>query len=361
MASHFYDVVPGRAARVVFSHNLAFFTGHAAPQYPTLQKQTEAVLKRYEELFDQFGLLKKNIIYAACYLKNADEEEEFARAYTQWCDPENPPAGYTVTGIPIQHSPVGDNVLVELQFIVATDPEAKIKRYDIAKGCRVAVYDGMAYFTGHVSPKEDGAEKQTQSVLARYEELFKRFHLKKENVVAAYAFLKNADQYEAVTKQMADFFGENPPAAVIVGASPNQNTAMGPRIEIELALFVATGEKPDIVRRDVFPGMSRVVEYNGLAWFSAHCASSGSTLKEQTAVLAERYSELFEQFGYKRENVVMAYGYVRDIGKCLEFEAPMSTWRDQERPPAGVLVEAGMCGPECHLELQFIVSVDESE
>ena len=47
MASQFLDVSPGQAARVVFSHNLAFFTGHAAPQYETLEEQSKAVLKRF--------------------------------------------------------------------------------------------------------------------------------------------------------------------------------------------------------------------------------------------------------------------------------------------------------------------------
>ena len=32
MASKFLDFKPGGASRVVFSHNRAWFTGHAAPQ-----------------------------------------------------------------------------------------------------------------------------------------------------------------------------------------------------------------------------------------------------------------------------------------------------------------------------------------
>lgn len=41
---------------VTFSKNLAFFTGHAAPQYQTLKEQAEGILKCYDELFKQFGL-----------------------------------------------------------------------------------------------------------------------------------------------------------------------------------------------------------------------------------------------------------------------------------------------------------------
>ena len=42
------DYQPGGASRVVFSGNLAWFTGHAAPQFPTLAQQTAGVLRRYD-------------------------------------------------------------------------------------------------------------------------------------------------------------------------------------------------------------------------------------------------------------------------------------------------------------------------
>ena len=56
------DVSKGGYSRVTFSKNLAFFTGHAAPQYQTLKEQAEGILKRYDELFKQFGLKKSNIL-----------------------------------------------------------------------------------------------------------------------------------------------------------------------------------------------------------------------------------------------------------------------------------------------------------
>lgn len=129
------DVSKGGYSRVTFSKNLAFFTGHAAPQYQTLKEQAEGILKRYDELFKQFGLKKSNILYTTCFMKNADDEDEFADIYFQWIDPKNPPAGVTVTALPIQHSPVGDNILMELSFIVATNDSLPIKRYDVTRGC----------------------------------------------------------------------------------------------------------------------------------------------------------------------------------------------------------------------------------
>ena len=82
------DVSKGGYSRVTFSKNLAFFTGHAAPQYQTLKEQAEGILKRYDELFKQFGLKKSNILYTTCFMKNADDEDEFADIYFQWIDPK---------------------------------------------------------------------------------------------------------------------------------------------------------------------------------------------------------------------------------------------------------------------------------
>ena len=247
------DVSKGGYSRVTFSKNLAFFTGHAAPQYQTLKEQAEGILKRYDELFKQFGLKKSNILYTTCFMKNADDEDEFADIYFQWIDPKNPPAGVTVTALPIQHSPVGDNILMELSFIVATNDSLPIKRYDVTRGCRMVEYDGMAYFTGHVYPKVDTLGEQVAGVLNRYDELFEKFGLKKENVIAANGFIKNMAHYGEIAEPFNAYFGENPPAGVIVEAPPRQNTPFGPKLEIELALFVATGENPQITRRDVVP------------------------------------------------------------------------------------------------------------
>lgn len=233
------DVSKGGYSRVTFSKNLAFFTGHAAPQYQTLKEQAEGILKRYDELFKQFGLKKSNILYTTCFMKNADDEDEFADVYFQWIDPKNPPAG------------------------------------------------------------------------------------------------------------------------VIVEAPPRQNTPFGPKLEIELALFVATGENPQITRRDVVPGMSRVVEYNGIAWFTGHSARPEfKTLATQSEAVMKRYAELFEQFGYKKENILMEYGYVRDIEQVNDYLGARKVFIDPENPPAGVVVQAKPSGDENQLEVQFIVNLD---
>lgn len=220
-------------------------------------------------------------------------------------------------------------------------------------------YDGMAYFTGHVYPKVDTLGEQVAGVLNRYDELFEKFGLKKENVIAANGFIKNMAHYGEIAEPFNAYFGENPPAGVIVEAPPRQNTPFGPKLEIELALFVATGENPQITRRDVVPGMSRVVEYNGIAWFTGHSARPEfKTLATQSEAVMKRYAELFEQFGYKKENILMEYGYVRDIEQVNDYLGARKVFIDPENPPAGVVVQAKPSGDENQLEVQFIVNLD---
>lgn len=196
-------------------------------------------------------------------------------------------------------------------------------------------------------------------VLNRYDELFEKFGLKKENVIAANGFIKNMAHYGEIAEPFNAYFGENPPAGVIVEAPPRQNTPFGPKLEIELALFVATGENPQITRRDVVPGMSRVVEYNGIAWFTGHSARPEfKTLATQSEAVMKRYAELFEQFGYKKENILMEYGYVRDIEQVNDYLGARKVFIDPENPPAGVVVQAKPSGDENQLEVQFIVNLD---
>ena len=72
----------------------------------------------------------------------------------------------------------------------------------------------------------------------------------------------------------------------------------------------------------------------------------------------KRYAELFEQFGYKKENILMEYGYVRDIEQVNDYLGARKVFIDPENPPAGVVVQAKPSGDENQLEVQFIVNLD---
>lgn len=358
MAIQHLDVVQGRHSRVVFSHGLAFFTGHVSPKAKTLREQTDALLKRYDELFAQFGLLKKNILYAMCYLKNADDEKEYTDVYFEWIDKDNPPAGLTVTARGNPNSALGE-ILIELHLIVATDPNAKIERFDVSNGSRMVKYNGLAFFTGHVYPRANTLGEQVEGVLNRYTELFEKFDLKKENVVAANAFVKSIGDMDQFHSPWNAFWGDNPPAGVAVQCPPNQNTAFGPNLQIELELIVAYGDR-QVRRYDVVPGMSRLVTAGNLGFFTGHSARSDlyKTMSEQTKALYERYEELLAQYGIEKKNLIMSYAYLKDMDQLEAFLKAPKVALDPDAPPAGVAMEGAPEGANNLLEVQFVVSMD---
>ena len=111
-----------------------------------------------------------------------------------------------------------------------------------------------------------------------------------------------------------------------------------------------------IDRIDSNKGASRIVKYNGIAYFTGHSARPGfKTLKEQTAAVLARYDELFAQHGLKKENIIVMNAYLADIKMIDE------AWIDGVYAPAGVAVEAKPMGENNLLELQFNVAYDESE
>ncbi len=115
-----YDVNKG-SSRLVVHNGVAYFTGHARPNTPTLREQTAGLCKRYDELFEQFGLKKENIIMMNAYLKDINEIAEFEEEWNKWVGEEHAPAGVAVEASPVQNSALGDNIRLELALIVATE------------------------------------------------------------------------------------------------------------------------------------------------------------------------------------------------------------------------------------------------
>lgn len=114
----------------------------------------------------------------------------------------------------------------------------------------------------------------------------------------------------------------------------------------------------NIKRYDVKPGLSRVVVHNNVAYFTGHVAAGKqSTLKEQGATVLARYDELFERFGFKKENILMYNAYVKDISNYDDFRVIFREWLG-ESAPAGVAVQAECSDPEYLIELALIVAVE---
>ena len=120
-----------------------------------------------------------------------------------------------------------------------------------------------------------------------------------------------------------------------------------------------------ITRYDLSPACARVAEANGVAYFTGHVAAKSAdmpTLYEQTAAVLRRYAELFEKFGYQKENILMVTGYIRDIDKIGEFEKAWDEWVDRDNAPACICVEATVGNSKPNLlELGMIVAVPEKD
>lgn len=116
----------------------------------------------------------------------------------------------------------------------------------------------------------------------------------------------------------------------------------------------------EIKRIDCRPGTARVVIHNNVAYFTGHVAAGKqATLKEQVAAVFARYDELFAKFGMKKENILFANAYLKDISTFREeYEALLMEWVGTEHAPAGVAVQAQCADPDYLIELALIVAVD---
>lgn len=117
-----------------------------------------------------------------------------------------------------------------------------------------------------------------------------------------------------------------------------------------------------IERYDLRPGCARLVIHKHVAYFTGHVAAGKQpTLKEQTAAVCARYDELFARFGLKKENILMANCFLKDIKQFQEYAEVFNAWTGVENPPAGCCVEAELEEPELLLELALIVAVDDDK
>ncbi len=113
----------------------------------------------------------------------------------------------------------------------------EIKRFDVRHGTsRVVFHNGVAYFTGHVAAgKQATLREQTLAVCARYDELFEKFGLKKENILMNNSYISDMSMIDEFSEVFHDWVGgETPPAGVAVEAKMSS-----PEYLLEMALIVA--------------------------------------------------------------------------------------------------------------------------
>lgn len=97
---------------------------------------------------------------------------------------------------------------------------ANIKRIDPSgSSARVAIHNGVAYFTGHVSREAyPTLKEQTAAVLARYDELFAQFGMKKENIIMLNAYFRDISKVSEFFEVYDPWIGDVHPAGLTVQA-----------------------------------------------------------------------------------------------------------------------------------------------
>ena len=108
-----YDV-GARSSRVTEHNGILYFTGHvAAGKQPTIEEQTEALLKRLEGLLEDYGSDKNHILSASIYLKNFEDIDGMNSVWDKWIDEGCAPARLCV------QARIADGYLLEISLIAA--------------------------------------------------------------------------------------------------------------------------------------------------------------------------------------------------------------------------------------------------
>lgn len=202
---------PVTYVRVVVTQGIAYFTDHIArPEYKTVQEQTRGILARYEELFEQFGLKKENIVFAINYLDKEYQPKECQDIFQKWMGDIEAEAMWIPSTFSMDRQ-------VAITFFVAEDEEhAKQARADkewrltmddmhLVNGTsiRVAKHNGVCYLVGGACLDGSSEAEQTKSLLKEMESLFKIHGLKKENMIFQFSYLSDRpevdlDAYEEI-------------------------------------------------------------------------------------------------------------------------------------------------------------------
>ena len=113
----------------------------------------------------------------------------------------------------------------------------EIKRIDVkADSSRIATFEHIAWFTGHVSAKkEETLCAQTASVLARFDELFGLHGLRKENVLHCTAYVRDIQEMPGFFESWNAWVDRSNPPAVVFAQAPTG----GADYQLELSFLVA--------------------------------------------------------------------------------------------------------------------------
>ncbi len=220
---------PVTYVRVAVTHGIGYFTDHIArPEYRTLREQTAGILARYEELFQQFGFQKENIVFAIHYLDRAFRAEECEDIVEEWMEGIQAETMWIPSVFPMDRQ-------IAITFFVAVDREhaarARADRewrktmedmhFFRGESVRVARHNGVCYLVGGASRDGSSEVEQTRSLLKEMEALFQVHGLKKENMIFQFSYVSwrpdvDLDAYEEVWQNWVGKGTAYPPSGIRV-------------------------------------------------------------------------------------------------------------------------------------------------
>lgn len=197
---------------------------------------------------------------------------------------------------------------------------------------KLAIHNGMAYWTGHVALKPGDVYSQTKSVLTRYDVFLPAYGQKKEHVLHALAFIRDIGQYDAFLKAWNEWFsdGTPPPALTCVEA----DLAPGHNVEISFIVgYAKDGTAVQITRgRKEAAGYSEYTLHNSFLRFSAKTAREKGGVLAQTKDIIRQYEAAFAKLNVGKRHLLMANFYMRDISKLDEAMGVWGAWAGEHAP-----------------------------
>jgi enamine deaminase RidA (YjgF/YER057c/UK114 family) len=116
-----------------------------------------------------------------------------------------------------------------------------------------------------------------------------------------------------------------------------------------------------ISRHNVSPRMSRIVIHNHTVYLCGQVATDKySDIDTQTKTLLEDIDSLLAQAGSRRDHILSATIYLKDIDDYDAMNLVWDNWLPAGHAPARTCVQAAIAEPEYLVEISVIAAVIES-
>jgi enamine deaminase RidA (YjgF/YER057c/UK114 family) len=108
-----------RMSKIVIHNGVVYLSGLTDTTVSDATGQTKNVLKKVDDLLEEAGTSKSNLLTASIWLKDIEGDfKEMNESWSEWLDPDNKPVRATV------QSPMArPQILVEIQVTAATGDE----------------------------------------------------------------------------------------------------------------------------------------------------------------------------------------------------------------------------------------------